>query len=58
MPAGRRVRVTGVKRSEISTEDLALVFWLQAKRKLKEKRERDQKLKSRRQQRREECHER
>lgn len=54
----RRVRVEGVKKSEISTEDLALVYWLQAKRALREKREREEKAKNERQKRREECHER
>lgn len=54
----RRVRVEGVRRSEVSTEDLALVYWLQAKRLLREKRERDAKFKNKRQRRREDCHER
>lgn len=54
----RRVRVEGVRKSEISTEDLALVYWLQAKRLLREKRERDLKAKTKRQKRREECDER
>ena len=34
----RRIKVTGVKRDEIDTEQLALVYWLAAKRKLRERR--------------------
>ncbi len=49
----RRVRVEGVKKSEISTEDLSLIYWLQAKRLLREKREREAKEKAKRQKRRE-----
>jgi hypothetical protein len=37
----RRIKVKGVRRSEIDTEQLALVYWLQAKRVLREKRERE-----------------
>lgn len=54
----RRVRVEGIRKSEISAEDLALVYWLQAKRLLREKRERDAKAKVKRQERREDCDER
>ncbi len=53
MASSRRVRVDGVRRSEIDAEQLALVFWLQAKRILREKRERDQKFKTKRQRQRE-----
>jgi hypothetical protein len=35
----RRIVVKGVKRSEISTEDLANIFYLQAKRRLRQRRE-------------------
>jgi hypothetical protein len=35
----RRIRVKGVRKSEIDTEQLALVYWLQAKRILKERRQ-------------------
>jgi hypothetical protein len=35
----RRIVVKGVKRSEISTEDLTNIFYLQAKRRLRERRE-------------------
>jgi hypothetical protein len=37
----RRIKVKGIKRDEIDTEQLALVYWLQAKRVLREKRERE-----------------
>jgi hypothetical protein len=46
--ATRRIRVKGVKREEIDTEQLALVYWLQAKRVLREKREREAKEKAKR----------
>jgi len=39
----RRIKVTGIRKSEIDTEQLALVYWLQAKRILRERREREQK---------------
>jgi hypothetical protein len=42
----RRIKVKGVRRSEIDTEQLALVYWLQAKRILREKREREAKEKA------------
>ena len=38
----RRIKVSGIRKSEISPEDieqLSLVFWLQAKRVLRERRE-------------------
>jgi hypothetical protein len=40
MAARRRIKVKGVRRDEIDTEQLALVYWLQAKRILRERRER------------------
>jgi hypothetical protein len=46
--ATRRIRVKGVKREEIDTEQLALVYWLQAKRVLREKREREAQEKAKR----------
>jgi hypothetical protein len=49
----RRIRVRGVRKSEIDTEQLALVYWLQAKRQLRERRERDAKAEAKRQRRRE-----
>jgi hypothetical protein len=39
--ATRRITVKGIKREVISSEDLALIYWLQAKRVLREKRERE-----------------
>lgn len=44
----RRIRVKGVRKSEIDTEQLALVYWLQAKRILREKREREAQEKAKR----------
>jgi hypothetical protein len=44
----RRIKVKGVRKSEIDTEQLALVYWLQAKRILREKREREEKEKAKR----------
>ena len=46
----RRIKVKGVRKSEIDTEQLALVYWLQAKRILREKREREEKEKAKREQ--------
>lgn len=48
MAQTRRINVRGVKRSEISTEDLANIFYLQAKRRLAERREREAKAKAKR----------
>lgn len=39
MARTRRIKVKGVRREEIDTEQLALVYWLQAKRILRERRE-------------------
>ncbi|MHB8243575.1 MAG: hypothetical protein ACYDHN_16505 [Solirubrobacteraceae bacterium] len=44
----RRIKVQGVRREEIDTEQLALVYWLQAKRVLKERRANDQAAKAKR----------
>lgn len=49
----RRVRVEGVRKSEVSAEEFSLVLWLQAKALLREKREREAKEKLKRQKRRE-----
>jgi hypothetical protein len=46
MARSRRITVKGVRREEIDTEQLSLVFWLQAKRILRERREQDQKAKA------------
>jgi hypothetical protein len=42
MANSRRIKVTGVRRDEIDTEQLALVYWLQSKRLLKERRSNEQ----------------
>jgi hypothetical protein len=45
MASSRRIKVKGVRKDEIDTEQLALVYWLQAKRILRERREREAKAK-------------
>jgi hypothetical protein len=47
----RRIRVTSVPRDEIDPEQLALVYWLQAKRILRERRENEAKAKRKREER-------
>lgn len=42
----RRIKVKGVRKSEIDTEQLALVYWLQAKRALADRRKHEQKAKA------------
>lgn len=37
----RRIKVRGIRKEEIDSEQLALVYWLMAKRAVEEKRERD-----------------
>jgi hypothetical protein len=49
MAQRRRIKVKGVRRDEIDSEQLALIYWLQAKRVLRECREREAKAKARRQ---------
>jgi hypothetical protein len=44
----RRIKVKGVRKSEIDTEQLALVYWLQAKRLLRERREAEAKARAKR----------
>jgi|CZKG01.1.fsa_nt_gi hypothetical protein len=44
----RRIVVHGVKKSEISTQDLSNIFYLQAKRRLAERRENEAKAKAKR----------
>jgi hypothetical protein len=51
MAGRRRIKVKGVRRDEIDTEQLALVYWLQAKRILRERRERAAKAKDARRER-------
>jgi hypothetical protein len=44
----RNIKVRGVRKREIDTEQLSLIYWLQAKRILRERREREAKAKARR----------
>lgn len=44
----RRIKVKGVRREEIDSEQLALVYWLQAKRLLRERRANEQAAKAKR----------
>jgi hypothetical protein len=44
----QRIKVKGIRRSEIDAEQLALVYWLQAKRVLRERREREAKEQAKR----------
>jgi hypothetical protein len=48
MPQSRRIKVKGVRRDEIDSEQLALIYWLQAKRVLRERREREAKERAKR----------
>jgi hypothetical protein len=48
---GRRIKVKGVRRETIDTEQLALVYWLQAKRILRERREQEEKAKAKKRER-------
>jgi len=45
MAGTRRIKVKGVRKDEIDTETLALIYWLQAKRILRERREQEEKAK-------------
>jgi hypothetical protein len=47
MAQNRRIKVEGVRRREIDAEQLALVYWLQAKRILRERREQEAKARRR-----------
>jgi hypothetical protein len=49
--ATRRIKVKGIKRDEIDTEQLALIYWLMAKRVLREKREREARERAKRRER-------
>jgi hypothetical protein len=49
--ARRRIKVRGVRKREISTEELALVYWLHAKRTVRERREREAQEKAKRRER-------
>jgi hypothetical protein len=39
LPLGQKIRAVGIPRKEIDTEQLAMVYWMQAKRLAREKRE-------------------
>jgi hypothetical protein len=47
----RRIKVKGIKKEVISSQDLAMIYWLQAKRVLREKREREAQEKAKRRER-------
>ena len=51
MANSRRIKVKGIRKSEIDSEQLALVYWLQAKRVLRERREREAQEKAKRRER-------
>jgi hypothetical protein len=44
----KRIKVKGIRRAEIDTDQLALVYWLLAKRAVEEKRQREAEDKARR----------
>jgi hypothetical protein len=44
----RRIKVKGIPREAIDSEQLAVVYWLQAKRVLRERREREAKERAKR----------
>jgi hypothetical protein len=46
MAQTRRIKVKGVRREEIDSEQLSLIYWLQAKRVLRERREQEAKAKA------------
>jgi hypothetical protein len=48
MARARRIKVTGVKKTEPDIEMLSLIYWLQAKRVLRERREREAKARAER----------
>ena len=39
---GRRIKVKGVRKEEIDSEKMAMIFWIMAKRQVEEKRAREQ----------------
>jgi hypothetical protein len=53
MPRSRHIKIIGVHKDVIDTEQLALIYWLQAKRILREKREQEARIKAKREQQRE-----
>ncbi len=44
----RRIKVRGIRKEEIDSDQLALVYWLMAKRAVEEKRQRDAEARRRR----------
>jgi hypothetical protein len=50
MAQSRHIKVKGVRRSEIDADQLALIYWLQAKRVLRERREQEAKARAKRRQ--------
>lgn len=44
----KKIRVKGVPKDSIDTEQLALIYWLQAKRVLRERREQEEREKAKR----------
>jgi hypothetical protein len=48
----KQIKVKGIRRDPIDTEQLALIYWLQAKRVLRERRERESREKAKQQRRR------
>ena len=46
MPHAKRIKVKGVRKRELDTEQLALILWLQAKRVLRERRESEEKARA------------
>jgi hypothetical protein len=44
----RRIKVKGVHRETIDPDQLALIYWLQAKRALRERREQEEKARAKR----------
>ncbi len=50
----RKIKVKGVRRKELDHEQMALVYWLQAKRILRDRREQEARQRARKQERRDE----
>lgn len=44
--ATRRIKVKGVRKDQLDTEQLAMIYWLQAKRVLRERRQREERAKA------------
>jgi len=54
----KRITVKAIRKREVSSQDLALVYWLQAKRILRERREQEEREKAERRARQEQVDER